>query len=152
MSLNLQCDFALDDIVEFKDMCLRDGIWVFEEDTYIERIRSIIFNVATRSQDYPIELWGQLYNECPGRMYFTPERVVRVVDKSSNPNACFTGQPPIAIGTKVTFETDVDNKTMRVLDEVIGFEVAIRAEGTDFQYYLKDSGYCMESDEIEVVK
>lgn len=150
MSYKLDCDFAIGDIVEFKDMSTKDKKWIYEENTYIERISTIVFNVEGKS-DHTVEIWGELFSEINCRMYFTPDRVVRVVEKSGKPNASFYGDPPIAIGTRVAFEETVNKKEMQIVDEVFGFEVDITDEGIEFRYHLKKSEYHMEQDEIEVL-
>lgn len=142
-------DFRLGDIIEFRDAVFSKGKWTEHKDTYVDRLHLIIKNLdPDPDEQSEFELWCDHYSEVPGRMYVTPERVIRIIEKGHTP-CPLEYHPPVLIGQKVSYIETIDKRKVRVLDSIAKLEFRFDKEGVSWKYHLKESKYAMDCDELE---
>jgi hypothetical protein len=139
-------EYMIGDVIEFHDFSWSDGAWVDKKQLLVGRIDSIIKNVMTDELD-EWELWLEYYSEVQGRMYVTPDRVVRIIERGKIPFPKVPGAE-FKTGTRVTFVEE----GRHLLDEICGFEFVLRHDGLTSRYQMKHTKFVMEPEEFEVIQ
>lgn len=147
-------DFHIGDILEFEDWVFKDKSWRKESGTCVDRISSLVHNVGENMDVGPheFEIWFENYGEGPGRMFVTPEWVVRTVEKCKAPICYAPMELAFQIGQHVVFTDKSNGESREFLDIVSGYSITYDEEKIVFQYVMKYAKYHMYGEKLKAIE